>query len=40
VELLLTVEGTGFEFVAATSALDFIDETIMSEGWTGEAKPN
>jgi hypothetical protein len=33
VELLLTTEGTGFEFVAASAALDFIDETIRGEGW-------
>lgn len=33
VELLLTTEGTGFEFVAASAALDFIDETIRDQGW-------
>eukprot|EP00962_Isochrysis_galbana_P032335 scaffold10600_cov107-Isochrysis_galbana.AAC.2 len=36
VELLLTTEGTGFEFVAASAALDFIDETIRGEGWEKE----
>jgi hypothetical protein len=36
VELLLTTEGNGFEFVPATAALDFIDETIRGEGWQQE----
>ena len=37
VELLLTVEGTGFEFLPPSASLDFIDATTRSEGWGNSA---
>jgi len=33
VELLLTTDGTGFEFIPDSSAMKFIEETIKAEGW-------